>query len=370
MNSIWKPSAPRALAALGVVVTALSLSACGKADASSTPAAVAKTDAAVPTVKLVATRTVRAAPREEVTGTLFPAQALQVGFEVGGRLAAVKLGKGAAVKKGDVLGQLDVEIVDAQVAQAQAAVAAAEAASVMASDVASRNEALQKEGGVSDLQNRASSATAAQARAQLLAAQAQLAQARAARRRHDLRAPFSGTLIDAPEQTGATVGPGTPLFNLENLDTLLLRTTVSESLRSRLKPGAKVRVESIGGPGVFTEDATVRTILPSADPATRRVPVELAVPNADGRFVAHTLARAVLLLGEDQDARVLPGTALSSSNGDHVFVVGSGGEVSRVDVQVLERREREVVVLARSPFESVIDHPTPGLSQGSRVTVK
>ncbi|MFP2932097.1 efflux RND transporter periplasmic adaptor subunit, partial [Pyxidicoccus sp. 3LG] len=197
---------------------------------------------------------------------------------------------------------------------------------------------------------------------------ARAARAGAARRRHELRAPFAGTIIDAPEQTGATVGPGTPLFTLENLDTLLLKTTVAESVRSRLKPGVKVRVESTGA-RASSDEAVVRNVLPSADPGTRRVPVELLVPNADGRFVAHTLARAVLPMGETQAAQVVPGTALSSNNGDHVWVVSSG-EVRRVDVQVLERREREVVVLAPAPLESVIDYPTPGLSQGTRVSVK
>ncbi|QSQ20633.1 efflux RND transporter periplasmic adaptor subunit [Pyxidicoccus parkwayensis] len=368
MNPTRKPSSARALAAVGLATAALSLSACQKADASSTPTVPVATPEAAPAVKVVPARTVQASPSEQVTGTLFPAQGLQVGFEVGGRLAAVKVTKGQVVKKGDVLAQLDPEISDAQVAQAEAAVAAAEAGAAMAADVAARNVKLQQEGGVSDLQNRSTAATAAQAQAQLLAAKAQLAQARAARRRHDLRAPFAGTIIDAPEQTGATVGPGSPLFTLENLDTLLLKTTVAESMRSRLKPGVKVRVESIGAKA-SSDEAVVRTILPSAEAASRRVPVELAVPNADGRFVAHTLARAVLPLGESQAAQVVPGTALASNNGDHVWVV-TGGEVRRVDVQVLERREREVVVLAPTPLESVIDYPTPGLSQGTRVSVK
>ena len=72
---------------------------------------------------------------------------------------------------------------------------------------------------------------------------------------------------------------------MENLDTLVLKTTVAESARARLKPGSKVRVESIGA-AASTDDAVVRTILPSADAVTRRVPVEIEVPNADGRFVA------------------------------------------------------------------------------------
>lgn len=357
------PSIARALVATAAV---LSLSGCEKAGAAAPQAAA---PVPVPLVRLVESQTVRATPTEQVTGTLFPAQALHVGFEVGGRLEAVRVRKGQVVKKGDVLAQLDTEIADAQVAQAEAAVAAAKAGAAMAADIVQRNAQLQAEGNISEVQIRSSATSEAQAQAQLLAAQAQLAQARAARRRHVLLAPFAGTVIDAPEQTGATVGPGTPLFSLENLDTLLLKTTVAESARASLKPGTRVRVESVGG-GASTDEATVRTILPSADPATRRVPVEVAVPNADGRFVAHTLARAVLPLGEVGEGKVVPASAVSSTNGDHVFVVDGSGAVRRVDVTVLERRAHEVVVRAAAPLDKVIDSPTPGLTEGARVSVK
>jgi RND family efflux transporter MFP subunit len=277
--------------------------------------------------------------------------------------------KGQAVKKGQVLATLNVEISDAQVAQAEAAVAAAEAGAAMAEDVAARNAKMQEAGSVSDLQNRSVATTARQAKAQLLASQAQLAQARAARRRHELKAPFAGTIIDAPDQVGATVAPGVPLFNLEALDTLILKTTVAQPARTNLKQGSKVRVDAIGGTA-SSADAVVSVILPSADPATRRIPVEIAVPNADGRFVAHTLARAVLAMGEQQQVQVLPASALSSANGDHVYVVSPAGEVRRVEVQVIERRAREVVVKAATPLDKVIDYPTAGIQDGARVSVK
>ncbi|RKH21023.1 efflux RND transporter periplasmic adaptor subunit [Corallococcus praedator] len=370
MKSSTKPFASRAFAAVGVAA-ALSLTACDKADAAAAPPAAADkaATAKAPTaVKVVTPRGEQASASEEVTGTLFPAQGLQVGFEVGGRLESVRAQKGQAVKKGDVLAQLNPEIVDAQVAGAEAAVAAAEAGASMAKDAAERSEKLSAGGGISEQQHRSASSTAAQAQAQVLAAKAQLAQARAARRRHDLKAPFTGTLIESPDQTGATVAPGTPLFTLEQLDTLVFRTTVPESSRALLKPGVKVRVVSLGG-GAATDEAVVRTILPSADPNTRRVPVEIAVPNADGRFVAHTLARAMLKLGELRDAQVIPLTAVSSSNGDHVLVVDDGA-LRRVDVQVLERRDREVVVLAASVLQQVVDYPTPALTPGTRVSVK
>ena len=319
-------------------------------------------------MKLAAIRSVQAAAREEVTGQLYPAKALQLGFEVGGRLQVVRVKKGQRVKEGEVLAQLNSEISDAQVAGAEAALQAAQAAATMAVDLAERQAKLQGQGSVSDLQSRTSAAQAAQAEAQVLAAKAQAAQARAARRRHDLRAPFSGTVIDAPEQVGATVAPGSPLFTLEQVDSLLLKTTVSESVRSGLEVGAKVHVAAASG-GASSDEASLRTVLPSADAATRRVPVELVVPNADGRFLANTLARATLPLGKPREARLLPASALSSSGGDHVYVVEQD-KARRVPVQVLERRAREVVVHAAEPLDQVIDHPTTGITDGMRVSVK
>ncbi|HEY0095279.1 MAG TPA: efflux RND transporter periplasmic adaptor subunit, partial [Archangium sp.] len=204
------------LAAVGLAATALPLSGC-KADAASPAATTPAAKAELPSVTVLTPRGVKTSLREEVTGTLFPAQALQVGFEVGGRLEKVRVKKGQTVQEGQVLAQLNAEISDAQLAQAQAAVAAAEVSAAMAADVAERNAKLQQQGNVSDLQNLPSTTQAKQAEAQLLAAKAQLAQAQAGRRKHDLKAPFSGTVVDAPEQVGAIVGPGVSLFSVENL---------------------------------------------------------------------------------------------------------------------------------------------------------
>src|SRR5204862_310803 len=82
----------------------------------------------------------------------------------------------------------------------EAALKAAEAQAAIASDMASRNAELAKTNTISDAQLRNATSSAAAAAAQVQAAKAQLAQARVTRRRHDLRAPFSGVLIDAPDE--------------------------------------------------------------------------------------------------------------------------------------------------------------------------
>jgi membrane fusion protein, multidrug efflux system len=320
-------------------------------------------------VQLAEVKPVQSLPREEITGTLQPARQLQLGFEVAGRLARLHLEKGAQVRKGQIIAQLDPEIADAQVFQAEAAVKAAEAQSAQAADTARRHAELQEKGTVSEWQGKSSASQAAAAAAQLQVARAQLAQARAARRRHDLVAPFAGTLIDQPDQIGAALPAGKELFTLEQLDSLVLKLTVPETARGSLRAGTQVRIEAVGG-AAQTEDAVVRAIIPSADAATRRIPVEIVVPNADGRFTAHTLARAVLPLGQAEPALALPATALSSTGGDHVYAVADSGEVKRIAVQVVDRGARQVIVKSPQPLSRVVDYPAVDLAEGAKVSVR
>ena len=307
-------------------------------------------------VKLVKPRPVVSSAREQLTGQLFPAKLLPLGFEVGGRLMKIRAAKGDLVKEGAIVAQLDPEIIDAQVAQAEAGVEAAEAGAVLAADVAGRQEKLRAEGSISDVQTKTATMQSKQAAAQVAIAKAGLAQARAGRRRHDLKTPISGTVIDAPDNIGGMIGPGLPVFIIQQVDTLILKTTIAESSRTLVKPGMKVRVESVGS-GAATDDATVKVIIPSADPATRRIPIEISVPNQDGRFVSMTLAKAMLPLGDAKKAFAVPATALGTTGGEHVLVQQTGGTFKRVGVTVLERNPKEVTVVSDEPLDQVVDYP-------------
>jgi membrane fusion protein, multidrug efflux system len=320
-----------------------------------------------PPLRLVRAKKVQSTSRDEVTGQFNAAKTLPLGFELGGRLYKVRVKKGELVKAGTLLGQLDPEITDAQVAQAEAGVAAAEAGAELAADVSGRTQKLSTEGSVSDIQNKNAQVTAKQAASQVAMARAQLAQAKAARRRHDLSAPFTATVVDAPDQAGMLVGPGMPQFILMQLDTLVLKATISEAARAVVKPGLKVRVTSVAT-GASTDDAVVRVVLPSADPQSRRVPVEIDVPNQDGRFVAMTLGKASLPLGEARPAVVIPATALGTAGGDHVFAVAKDGTLKRLAVTVVERSGRDVTVVPPEPVEQLVDYPTSTLVEGTKVS--
>ena len=320
-----------------------------------------------PRVRIVAARPVTATTREAVTGQLGPSRLLPLGFEVGGRLIVSKASRGDLVKAGQSLGNLDTEIINAQVAQAEAGLMAAEAGAALALDVAARNEKLRVEGSVSEIQFKQTDAQAKGAKAQVAQAQAGLAQARAGQRRHFLSAPFAATVVDAPDNTGGMVGPGTPVWILMQLDPLILKVTVPEKIRESIKAGLKVRVEATGS-GAASDDAVVKVVLPSADPQTRRVPLEITVPNSDGRFVANTLARVFISLGEPKPAVVIPSTALGTTGGEHVFAVDESGSLKKVQVKVMERGNTTVTVTTQIPVTQVVDYPTSALVDGTKVT--
>jgi RND family efflux transporter MFP subunit len=223
----------------------------------------------------------------------------------------------------------------------------------LAVDVAGRNEKLKAEGTVSDVQARQVDTQARAAEAQLKVARAALQQAQAARRKHQLFAQFSGVLVDAPDQVGGMAGPGMPVYVIQQLDPLLLKTTIPETLRPYVRPGLRVRVESVAGTAT-SEDAILTVVIPSADPQSRRIPVEITIPNRDGRFVANTLARVTFSMGEAQQAFIVPSTALGSSGGEFVMAV-QGSAVRRVAVTVTQRGAKEVTVLAAEPLREVVD---------------
>ena len=357
-----------ATAGVGAAALVAFVVASARADAKKPlPSAAAQVQQAA--VSRAEARPVSVARRGESTGQLQPAKGLQLGFEAGGRLMEIEVKKGASVAQGQMIARLDPELVDAQLLQAEAAQKAAEAQAGIAADAAARTRALKETSNASELQLSGAEGQANAAAAQVAAAKAQVAQVRAMRKRHDLRAPFAGVLIDAPDQVGAYVAPGAPLFLLEQLDPLILKITVSENEREQLRPFGKVKVESASS-GVSTDEATIRSIINSADPQTKRVPVEITVPNKAGRFTAHTLARAVLELGASQQALSLPSTALASTGGDHVFVVGEGGEVRKLSVVVLERGAERVTVRASEPVLKVVDFPAVVLTPGQKVSIR
>lgn len=303
-----------------VLFTRMSQATAAQTQMSSEREASAAAAGQAPSVEVMVP-TLAALPRMVVLqGSLEPAHAADLSFAVAGRVRAVSIELGDHVHQGQTLATLDRATVGAQQDQTQAAIDVAQANVDMAEDHAAVTERLAASGATPQRE-------LVQARQQLAVSRAQLAQAQAGLRTistssadHSLRAPFDGVLTRVPDGTGAIAAPGVVVARIEDLSSLHLHTTVSESELAMLHDGMTATLEGT------TTTGTITSIVRSLDAVTRRAPVEVLVPNTDDVLVAHAIVRARVTVGEPMPAWRIPATS-RRPNGT-VLVVDASGVVS------------------------------------------
>lgn len=319
--------------------------------------------AAPPEVLVVTPEPTQFDPNFSITGTLDPVQETEVSFNVGGRLVSVNVTLGERVREGQVLATLDKRSVTAQGQLASAAVQASQAQVELARDRLQRAERLYAAGATSEAELLA-------ARQQFALAEAQLAQATAQGRlastdgsNHVLKAPFAGTVTKVPEGTGLVVMPGQPLFRIEDLSSLVLRSGITERALARVQVGDAVEIEQPPARG------HVRAFAPSLDPITRRAPIEIAIDNPDGKLVGHALVKGRIVTGRAIPALRIPATAIRSDRA--VLVVDGEGAIEIRPVEAYFESDGSAVILGGlDATDRVVVRPSPDLVPGRIVMPK
>ena len=163
------------------------------------------------------------------------------------------------------------------------------------------------------------------------------------------------------------------MLGLTSTRQLYLETSLTQDDAVGLKVGAKVQVR-VPASGLSTEEAAVAVVLGAVDPMTTRIPVEIAVPNADGRFLAGAFARAALPRGAERDAFKVPSSALVQREaGFAVWTAGADGRAHALAVRLLGEEGDASVVLPEdarawaSGAARVLEAPPTGLSEGAPV---
>jgi RND family efflux transporter MFP subunit len=303
-----------------------------------------------------------------VTGTLAPVQDADVGFKMGGRLQVVKVKVGDRVKAGHLLASLDVAEASAQAAAAAAAVRAAEVAAEMARDGGRRTEALFATNSVSEAERTATLNRTALAEAQLAQARAQASLASTGVSNGRLSAPFGGLVTRTPNGIGKIVGPGEPLFHLEDTTVLKLSATLSEADARAVAIGDEVSIDDVAAEG---RKGKITAVLGSLDPQTRRVPIVAEIPNEGAStLLAGAFVRASVISGREISALKLPATALRPGSQDEIVLVEQGR--ARV-VHVLFSTGADGAILVRSGLhekDAVLKSPSSEVREGEEIALE
>ena len=272
--------------------------------------------------------------------------------EVAGRIQKLNFTEGAMVKAGQVLVQLDDAIPRAELAQAQANLS-------LSQSQFKRSEALQKQGFVSQQARD-------EARSALQSQQASASLARARLDKLTIRAPFDGMVGLRAVSPGDFVSEGQDLAPLVAIDPLKVDFRVPELYLTRLKVGQTLSLRLDALPGDVRE-GRVLAVSPVVDAGGRSVLLRATVANPDRTLRPGMFARVQLVFNEEQ-ALVVPETALApSGENQYVFRVRDK-KAQRVMVTLGERRDGRVEILSGlEPGDDVVVSGLQRVSDGATV---
>src|SRR5258706_11586145 len=322
----WLTAAPAMLAAEG------SAAAVPKSDSQSSAknAPAGKGVAASIAVEVVTVQSETVRLELQTVGSLRSNESVILRPEVAVRVAQIGFRDGQAVKRGQLLVALDATLNDAEVAKARAEWNLAQSNLKRTDDLPQRNfvSGSAREQALSSVQ--------------VLEADVRLAEARQSKMR--IVAPFDGVAGIRTVSVGDYVKDGADLVNVEDISTLKVDFRLPERNFAQIKTGQSVEVTADALPGEKFR-CVLDSINPRMDSDGRSLELRALLPNARGILRPGMFVRVRMIVGERNDALLVPEEAIVPS-GEEFFVfkvVENAARRTRVKLGV--RRDAKVEIL-------------------------
>ena len=349
-------------------MTMMILSAPGCARSEAETKGAATVDAAPPiAVTLATAREVKVPRLLTLSGTLTGAEQAQVAAGAAGKVLATYVERGSVVKKGAALARLDARMINAQAQEASAQVESLKAQQAQAELDCDRTQRMFDKGAISKSDYDRAHTQCATARWSLAGAQARRVQTEEALRDSQIRAPFSGMVVERSISAGEYVRPDSRVVTLVSVDKLRVELTVPEGDVTLVKEGMPVTFHLASSKKDGLYQGRVRYIGPAIRQQSRDAVVEAVVDNPGHELRPGMFVTAEMALGE-QVLPAVPRTAVRVDGAQrHVFVL-LGDRLEERLVQVLDGRGAEVpVVNGIKSGEQVVAVLTPEVRDGVRV---
>lgn len=289
-------------------------------------------------------------------GTFLPKAETNLSSEISGKVVSVLVKEGSRVGAGQVVATIKKDAIEVDMSQAQNNLQNA----IIDNQ---RYENAFKTGGVTKQQLDNS-------RLQLKNAQAAVRAQSVRVNNAAVRAGISGTINKRMVEPGAVVSPGTPMFEIVNINSLKLSVLVDESQVGKIQLGQQVAINV----NVLPEDSfsgRITFIAPKSD-ASLNFPVEIEVPNK-GNLKAGMYATAVFKTNhgaETQNMLTVPAEAFVNGVSSGQLFVVSNGTAKLIKVTTGKVYGDKVQILSGlNGGEQVITSGQINLDNGSKINI-
>lgn len=338
----------------------------------------------------------------QYTGTTAPVQEVSLRSQAEGQVLNLSVDVGDAVKQGQIIGQLDDNLLGTALNQANAELASLRSEVARAQNQVSNARALVESARLELQQAQADSArqqrlvregaialaiaeqaltaarTAAQAlraaqeqvqteqqavaaaQGQVIAQQAVVAQAREQLSYATLRSPITGLVTQRITEVGNLVQPNGELLRIGDFSRVQVDVEVSELQRANIRVGQSVEVRLDAYPNQIFRGQVSR-ISPAAEPTARLIPIEVVIPNRNEQIGSGLLTRVSFESGK-QERVLVPETAISQPGQGSRGGGGVGGGEGVGGVQQ-NRKGRVFVVTGEDGTQATVTARTVTLGE-------
>lgn len=301
-----------------------------------------------------------------------PNEDVRLASQVPGRVVAMSVAEGDAVRAGQVVAEIETPPLEDQQRQARAALSQAQAALEAARLNLARTERLFERGIAAGKEVEDARAQQAAAAAALEQAQAALATADRQLARAHVTSPIAGQVVKRFVGVGEQVDgtPAQPLLEVANVDRVEVAAHVAAEQLGRVKIGQPAVVVSDAWPD-RTFDGGVIAIAPAIDPATNAALVRIRVKNPERQLKLGMFAQARIGLQEKKGVLVVPPSAVSRSDAGAAVYVLTGDEATRTPVKLgLETPEAVEVLSGVKQGQKVLTSAIHGLGERAKLAAK
>lgn len=297
-------------------------------------------------------------------GSIIAVHQVAIAPEVSGSVTRILFAPGTAVKKGDVLVQLND-------APEQGDLSAMRAQQRLAQVALDRQKRLIESGFVSRSQ-------LDQAQSQFDAAAGNIARIQALIAQKQIRAPFDGVLSVRQAEVGQYLNAGTTVTWITQTSPLYVNFTLPEQMQPHLSVGQDVNFTVDAYPD-RTFMARISVIDPQITMTTRTVKIQAITENADHVLASGMFANVQVVMPPKANTLTVPETAIDYTiGGQSVFVVAEDTnpdthttvlKAHRVPIEAGERQGNRVAVTGLKSGDRVVTAGQIRLFDGATVVL-